>query len=369
MKLLYISSNVAAIHLNLLNALEKVNINTILCTYTTNQYAKEPIQAPNTWYYKGNSHFRGPVLYLHRLKKAANYFLSKITTSEIDILHGNMMFGDGYICREIYKKTNIPYVLSVRNTDLNLWFLWKLPWIKNVGIDNLLCAKAVIFLSSSYKKVLLNRLPHNIREKIDEKSFVIPNGIDDFWFNNREKKNIFPKEIIKFITVGRIEENKNQVAVAEALSRFRAMRRIDISYTVVGDCKDENMKKRLADFDFVKIIPFQDKEVLINRFRENDIYIMPSHTETFGLVYAEAMTQGLPVIYTRGQGFDEQFAEGIVGYSVDSRNIESILEGIEKVVDHFDTLADNVCKKSDKFIWNNVSDQLIKVYNALIVNK
>ena len=37
-------------------------------------------------------------------------------------------------------------------------------------------------------------------------------------------------------------------------------------------------------------------------YRENDIYVMPSIIETFGLVYAEAMSQGLPVIYTRGQG-------------------------------------------------------------------
>ena len=29
---------------------------------------------------------------------------------------------------------------------------------------------------------------------------------------------------------------------------------------------------------------------------------MPSKHETFGLVYAEAMTQGLPVIYTKNEG-------------------------------------------------------------------
>jgi len=44
---------------------------------------------------------------------------------------------------------------------------------------------------------------------------------------------------------------------------------------------------------------------------------MPSITETFGLVYAEALSQGLPVLYTRGQGFDRQFEEGEVGYAVD----------------------------------------------------
>lgn len=40
---------------------------------------------------------------------------------------------------------------------------------------------------------------------------------------------------------------------------------------------------------------------------------MPSHKETFGLVYAEAMSQGLPIIYTKNQGFDGQFPDGYVG--------------------------------------------------------
>ena len=50
----------------------------------------------------------------------------------------------------------------------------------------------------------------------------------------------------------------------------------------------------------------QKKTYLI--FIVNDIFVMPSVTELL-LVYAEAMSQGLPVIYTRGQGFDGQFEE------------------------------------------------------------
>ncbi|HGK7332802.1 TPA: glycosyltransferase [Streptococcus suis] len=63
---------------------------------------------------------------------------------------------------------------------------------------------------------------------------------------------------------------------------------------------------------------------------------MPSFHESFGLVYAEAMSQGMPVIYTRGQGFDGQFEEGVVGFSVDcideveiSNKIISIVKGFK----------------------------------------
>lgn len=58
---------------------------------------------------------------------------------------------------------------------------------------------------------------------------------------------------------------------------------------------------------------------------------MPSFTESFGLVYAEAMSQGLPVIYSKGQGFDGQFAEGVVGYHVDAHDPEELCENIIKM--------------------------------------
>ena len=39
-----------------------------------------------------------------------------------------------------------------------------------------------------------------------------------------------------------------------------------------------------------------DKDELIKIFQSCDVFAMPSRHETFGLVYVEAMLQGLPVI-------------------------------------------------------------------------
>lgn len=127
MKLLYISSDVSAIHHNLLKAINKQGIDSILGTYTIQKDAKLHEHNSNSWVFKSNSPFKGPVLYFTRLNEVLKNYISRIQAEKIDITHGNMMFGDGYLCRKIYEKTGIPYVLSVRNTDLNLWFLWKLP--------------------------------------------------------------------------------------------------------------------------------------------------------------------------------------------------------------------------------------------------
>ena len=93
---------------------------------------------------------------------------------------------------------------------------------------------------------------------------------------------------------------------------------------------------------------------------------MPSFTETFGLVYAEAMSQALPVIYTKNQGFDAQFNEGTVGFHVDPHNKDEIVEKIIKIIDNYDAISNNCVKSVDKFDWRGITNRYTKIYEEII---
>ena len=54
-----------------------------------------------------------------------------------------------------------------------------------------------------------------------------------------------------------------------------------------------------------------EKDKLQAVYAQNSIFAMPSLAETFGLVYVEAMSQGLSVLYTKGEGIDGLFEEHI----------------------------------------------------------
>ena len=77
------------------------------------------------------------------------------------------------------------------------------------------------------------------------------------------------------------------------------------------------------------------KDELLKEYRLNDIFVMPSKTETFGLVYAEAMSQGMPIIYTKNQGFDGQFCEGYVGYHVKYNDYRYIAKKISRIYSEY----------------------------------
>ncbi len=90
---------------------------------------------------------------------------------------------------------------------------------------------------------------------------------------------------------------------------------------------------------------------------------MPSITETFGLVYAEAMSQGLPVIYSKGQGFDQQFDNGQVGYAVNCFDINEISCRIQDILSNYNSISSNCLKNVSKFNWKKIIGDYVILYS------
>jgi glycosyltransferase involved in cell wall biosynthesis len=59
---------------------------------------------------------------------------------------------------------------------------------------------------------------------------------------------------------------------------------------------------------------FLHGEELAQAFASSDIFVMPSRTETLGLVVLEAMSSGLPVVAARAGGIPELIEDGVSGY-------------------------------------------------------
>ena len=94
---------------------------------------------------------------------------------------------------------------------------------------------------------------------------------------------------------------------------------------------------------------------------------MVSKPETFGLVYVEALSQHLPIIYAQGQGFDGYYQDGYVGYPAEAGNAAAIAEKIESLIKNYATIASNVESLDlDKdFDWSNIGKKYLTIYNTL----
>lgn len=301
----------------------------------------------------------------YKQRKIYKDIVSKFDVSDYDIIHAYTLFTDGNCARKLSKKYGVPYVVAVRNTDVNT-FLKYMPHLRRRGIKTMLNATAVFFLSEAYRKQVFDKyVPKKYREKLRKKTFIIPNGIDDFWLNNQyesvEEKDL---KTLKLIFAGRIDKNKNIPTTQKAM-KILEEQGYEVSLTVVGRIEDKAEYEEIIRDKKTTYIPNQKKEELINIYRDHDIFVMPSFTESFGLVYAEAMSQGLPVVYSAGQGFDEQFENGRVGYRVDARSPESVAKGIVNITENYCSIKANVSKCAEKFKWSEIAHQYDEIYKQV----
>ena len=128
-------------------------------------------------------------------------------------------------------------------------------------------------------------------------SGVIAEGIDI----SKEKKINFTREKTKFLYLGRIHPIKGLDLLIKTWSRIELENK-NCTLEICGYYEDISYYKFLQDLikKFgLKNISFTDKVSGLKKkekYLSNDVFIIPSKSENFGLVIAEAMSYGLPVI-------------------------------------------------------------------------
>ncbi|MDE6284358.1 MAG: glycosyltransferase family 4 protein [Bacilli bacterium] len=304
--------------------------------------------------------------YWFGFKKAFKYsqLIKQINPKEIDYIYAATLFSDGCIAYELNKRYQIPYSVAVRGTDINL-YLKKMPHLWNLGRRILLNANKIVFITDNIRNQFANRVPiKGIWNLIRGKTVTINNGIDNFWINNRyfaERS----KNPSKILFVGRFNKNKNVEKLIEAVLKLRPLFP-DIQLTLVGggDSRHQAVLKLCEEHpNVIKYLgKIYDKTELMKIYRDHDIFAMVSHSETFGLVFIEALSQNLPVLYTSGQGIDGGFQNN-VGESVLSNNVDDISNGLRKLITNLPKY-DKIENVIDQFSWDNIA----KRYKNILIN-
>lgn len=293
-------------------------------------------------------------------------FKKQYSLKNYDIIHAHSLFSNGYIANSIFKKYNIPFIVAVRSTDINIFFK-RMIHLRKIGIEILNNASKIIFLSHPYKKESIKTyVPDSLKEKISNKSYVIPNGVDDYWHKNKTNKCLKLEEKIKLIFVGNDSKNKNLKQLVKACEILRS-RNYDVRLNVVGSISNKYISKHLQSKSYIKIKGHVNKYELLKLYRKSHIFVLASLTETFGLVYPEALSQGLPIIYTENQGFDGYFSDGYIGYSVRSLDPEDIANKIMKIKANYCSMTKRTYKSIEQFRWSEIALKYERVYEETLI--
>jgi colanic acid/amylovoran biosynthesis glycosyltransferase len=173
-----------------------------------------------------------------------------------------------------------------------------------------------------------------------DKVAILPQGTDlsEFPFEPRPHPGSEP---VRFLTVGRLHEDKGHAYALHALADL-ANRGMEFRYDIVGYGPEksslESLSRRLGIAGRVRFMDEVDDDELRREYREAHIFLFPSlrdlrgkHEETQGVAVQEAQATGCLVVATRTGGIPESVDEAHARL-VPDRNPQALASGILDLV-------------------------------------
>lgn len=286
------------------------------------------------------------VLYMIGMLRAGWKLARIMKKSQVDIIHANsiragMMAG---LFRWYHK---LPVVWHIRDMP---------PQGFIGGIIKRLAgftAQALIGISES----VIQGIEH---PSVSGRCHLVHNGVELKSYQSEEKQRVIerirselmtPQKAQVLAIIGQIAPWKRQEDAIEAFANLVHEGQGDMFLWIVGEAKfrqeNEHYLTRLQE----KVTSLQlENNVIFTGFREDvleiccaaDLLLLCSDHEPFGRVIIEAMSQGTPVVGSRGGGVTEIIEHGMSGFMYEIGNTDELTHYIRQVLD-------------EPFVWSSFS--------------
>ncbi|MDR0370540.1 MAG: glycosyltransferase [Prevotellaceae bacterium] len=258
------------------------------------------------------------------------------TSFEPDVIHSNVVFPAGIIGDRLARELRKKHIISEHWSGIERFA--KIPLLAKQGYRAYKNADKILPVSDFLKSNIRKAFPG-----LSEKSFhIVPNVIESRFFHYKEDGN-HPDEI-RLCAVAGWNRTKNQAKQPEllidAIACFQEKNRTgkSICLTLVGDGdKAEDLKKRCREKHVnVRFTGFLPKQALGKELQRSDFLVHATKIETFGVVVAEALLCGTPVICSNVGALPEFINEsnGILCENTTESWVEAFMKAFATSYDH-----------------------------------
>ncbi|WGF88298.1 glycosyltransferase family 4 protein [Marinivivus vitaminiproducens] len=246
----------------------------------------------------------------------------------IDYVHAHKLTFEGVAGYVLARRWRVPLVCSIRGEVESKIFTYKphYGWLLRRILDR---SERLYYVSAWFRPILEKRFPVYAAKALMLPNFAPVVACPPFDPHRRRR----------LITILRLDAYRkkglDRLLPALAIALRAAP---DLTLDIVGD---GGAKAKAEIGRLIARHGLEGRAVLVGR-RSHDAILaempafaamcLPSHNETFGMVYVEAMLTGTPILYTLGTGIDG-FMEGIEGgIGVDARSVDAIADAIVRLV-------------------------------------
>ena len=216
----------------------------------------------------------------------------------------------------------------------------------------------------------------------EERVFVVPPGVDLSMFQPidraeaRRKIGYGPGRLLLF--AGRLERLKGVDVAINALALLRDRAHDDVRLLILGeDSRDgeESEKDRLKALsvaagvrDRVDFLGSVAHHELPYFYSAADVVVMPSYSESFGLVALEAQACGRPVVASNVSGLRSVVRDDVSGYLLDGHDPAAYAERIGRLLDDPEMARHMGARGrllAQRFSWSRTADRLELLFERI----
>jgi D-inositol-3-phosphate glycosyltransferase len=214
---------------------------------------------------------------------------------------------------------------------------------------------------------------------------VVPPGVDLSMFQpidrDEARRTIGYGAGRLLLFVGRLERLKGVDVAIRALALLRDRAHDDVRLLILGEDSrdgDESEKDRLKELaaaagvrDRVDFLGSVAHHELPFFYSAADVCVMPSYSESFGLVALEAQACGRPVVGSGVSGLRSVVRDEVSGYLLDSHDPAMYAERMGRLLDNPE-LAQQMGRRgrllAQRFSWTRTADRLQSLFDGVVEN-
>lgn len=276
-----------------------------------------------------------------------------------DILHAHVSHSCAFYCLLAAKRLSVPLVVTEHYSGLLLGTATPREYQRVK--ETIEGADAFIFVGTNFQREVCEKL------KINRKTYVIPNMLPDA--KEKNSKVSGQHDPFTYLAACHLTENKSIDLLIKAFHQaFSQGERVQL--LIAGDGNEREKLEKLAvdlrETNRVHFLGRYSREESEGIFSKADVFVLTSRVETFGIVYIEAMQQGLPCIGTKGQGAEDIITpeNGILVEYGDDTALEKAMIRIKNEYCSYDReRISEMCRMS--YSPSFVSSKIVDVYQRI----
>ena len=261
--------------------------------------------------------------------------------------------------------TNVHEYLA-RRSD---WFLRLLPERQSAAtakkIQDLALATAAFFYSGA--RVLLAPNPElcgELAQRTGRPCHLMQRGVDAELFNPMKRQSKTPGSGVVLGFVGRLSVETNIALLVDVERELASLGVENFRFLIVGHGGDEAwLRERLHRAEFTGVLR---GEALSAAYASMDLFVFPSHTDTFGNAVLEAMASGVPAIVTPDGGPCTIVRDGVTGRVAMDEEFASAIAAILAEPARHEQMRRAARAYAETASWDSVFEGVYAAYETIL---